>query len=267
MYPAKAKTACKQMEKLEDILADVKKEGDTDPFNALEIETPSESPAENEPEVTVPAEGEDTPPEAKAEENVPFHEHPRWKARERELEELREQREADARAIAELTERVRVPDNDNLEVPESFQRLYGNDPEAYKAYRSHQEQLKEEIKQELIEADRQAREEAQATEKHWNQWVSDQLDSLAASGKTFDRNELVQTMLEYKPTTADGNFDFEAGYKIYEAVRGKTPDPAVSQARKQLASTVIATAKGDQTKPDYMTPAQLRNRSWSSLVN
>ena len=47
--------------------------------------------------------------------------------------------------------------------------------------------------------------------------------TLEDEGKKFDKNKLAATMLEYRPTDSDNNLDFQAGYKIYQALN-KEPE-------------------------------------------
>src|SRR3990167_10763179 len=80
------------MPEINEILADVQKEG-AEPFEDLVKETPTDSPTDKKPEEV---KEEDKP------EEIPFHKHPRWIERERELNELREREEQNARELAEL---------------------------------------------------------------------------------------------------------------------------------------------------------------------
>lgn len=254
------------MSDLNEILADVKQEGDLDPFAALEKDTPSESPTENEPEEEEAPEvgAEESTPE---EENIPFHKHPRWIEREDELKELRErdaQREEEFAQLRESIERSRDPESNDI--PEHFVELYGDNPLAYQKWKEYEDQRKEEMKQEVIASIRREEEEAVQENQKWNDWVGQNLQTLSDSGKQFDKNELVKTMLEFKPTDSEGNLDFEAGYRIYEALHQKEDTSAKSQARKEIADIVSsARAKGESAKKDYLTPSDLRNKSWASL--
>lgn len=250
------------MSDVDEIFADVEKEG-TDPFEALETVTPSESQPENEPEEDEPVEGQDAPPAEEAA-TVPFHEHPRWKAREEELQSLREQAEENARIIAEL---AAAKPSSETEVPEWFQELYGDNPIAYAKYSEVEQARKEEIKREIIESQEKERIQAIEEEQRWAKFVQDGFASLEGEGKTFDRNELGKFMLENPITDIEGNFDFARSLSLFERINPPaTSDPAHSNARKQLADqTTRSRASGDKPARDYMTPADLRNKSWGSL--
>lgn len=257
---------------LDEIFADVKHEGDVDPFKEIEdkieankeTKTPAESQPAKESEEVKPKEGESTP-----EEDIPFHKHPRWIERENELKQLREFQEQVAPKLAELETfktKVETSNDSKSDVPEWFQELYGNNPAAWAKYAEHSSQEREQTKKEIIADQQRQREEAVKEEQKWNLWVEGGLTGLEGKGYKFDRNELIQTMLTYRPTDEKGDFDFEAGYKILQATKPKeVVDPARSNARKQLADSTTRSSKSEPVQKDYMTPADLRNKSWHKL--
>lgn len=247
------------MSDVDKAFADVKVEGDTDPFKDIpETETPSESQPEKEPETAKPEEGEGTP-----EENVPFHKHPRWIERENELNELRERDEARAKEIEELKSLKTEPSSTNI--PDWFVKLYGENEPAYKAWQEQNKSEREQIKTEILAEQEQKRVQAETDIKKWNKWVEDEVKGLQDEGKQFDRNELIKVMLEYRPTDENNNFDFKKGYAIMEALKAKEVDPARSIARKEIADKATRSSSGDKPKKDYQTQNELRGKSWNQL--
>lgn len=249
------------MSSIEEILADVKQEG-ADPFAAMETDTPTESPTVNEPKEEVKKdEPENTPKEG--DDTVPFHKHPRWIERENELKSLREREEENARVLAELTafkeEATKRFDPQDTSVPDWF----GGTAEAWQKYQEHESSRESQIEQKVLDRQEQVKQQAQADVQKWNAWVDTEVAKLESDGLKFDRNELIKTMLDYRPTDDQNNFDFKKGYQIYEALKGK--DTSSSQARKQLADSTSHTSRGESKEKNYMTPEDLRNRSWGSL--
>lgn len=245
---------------INEALADVKQEG-ADPFADLGKDTPSDSPTEKEPVKVEPEEGDNTP------DDVPFHKHPRWIERETELKSLREKDEAREKEIADLRhlqEETAKKLPTDTSIPEWFKELYGENEVAWTKYNEHEKTKEQEIEQRILERQQKASQQQADEAAHWNRWVDGEIKKLQDEGKVFDRNELIKTMLEYRPTNDQNNFDFEAGYKIYEALKGKD-DPAKSIARKQLADTASGSRKGESVAKDYLTNNDLRNRSWPSL--
>lgn len=251
------------MSEIDEALADVKQEGQ-DPFADV-VATPSDSPSEKKTEADKPEEGTNTPHE----DTVPFHKHPRWIERESELKTLRETEEAHAkeiaelRAIAETTQKKLEPTS--TQIPDWFRELYGDNALAYQKYAEHEQVKEADIERRVLEKQSLAQQQAQEETKRWNKWVDDEIGKLEADGHTFDRNKLIKTMLEYKPTDENNNFDFKAGMKIYEALEGKG-DTERSQARKILADTTTKSSiKGEKRAKDFLTAEDLRNTSWSNL--
>lgn len=245
----------------EDFLANVKKEGDTTPFDNLEKDTPPASPTDKEPVKDEPQEGDNTPAD------LPFHKHPRWIERENELKSLRERDEERAKEIADLKafkEETSKRYESDSEIPDWFKELYGDNKLAWQKYEQHEKTKEEEIERRVIEKQQQATQQAAAETQHWNKWVDDELEKLKAEGNQFDRNELIKTMLDYRPTDENNNFDFKKGFAIYEALKSKE-DPAKSIARKQLADATTTSTKGEPAKKDYSTAKDLRHRSWANL--
>lgn len=256
---------------LNDIFADVKVEG-ADPFAQFdkEAEIPSESQPENEPEADKPEEGDNTPNE----DNIPFHKHPRWIERENELRTLREEKEQMARSLDELnsfkeevSEKLSKTDAQDSDIPEWFSELYGENQVAWNKYQQHEQAKEAELEERFINRQIQEQQKAQEETNHWNKWVEDGINGLVAKGHKFDRNELIKTMLDYRPTDENNNLDFDAGYRILEATKANkdVPDSAKSTARKQLADTTTKSTGGEKKQKEFMTMGELRNKSWNQL--
>lgn len=248
------------MSELEDALANVRQEGEN-PFAEVEKDTPVDSPSTEEPKEEQPVEGEDTLPT----EHIPFHEHPRWKAREEELRELRERDGEREREIAELRSfrDDLTKHNENSTVPDWFRELYGDNQFAWQKFSEHEQARTEEIKRSLQEEQRQVQARQVEETTRWNRWVDDEITKLQADGRSFDRNKLIKVMLDYRPTDDSNNFDFEKGYRIYEALEAK--DAPNTHARKQVADLAAPSPKGEAKPKDYLTSNDLRNKSWSNL--
>lgn len=250
----------------EDFLANVKQEG-TDPFADLEKDIPSDPPTEKEPEKDEPAAGESTPKV----EDVPFHKHPRWIERETELKSLRDAEAEHSRELQELKtlqeETAKRLEHTDSVVPDWFKELYGDNASAWRKYEAVQMDQEKKIEQRILDRQEEIRKAQIDESQRWNKWVDGEIEKLQSEGNTFDRNKLIKTMLEYRPTDESNNFDFKAGLKIYQALEAKevTDTKGSSDARKELADAAIKTSRNEPPKKDYMTPADLRHRSWSSL--
>lgn len=237
------------------ILADIPKDGDTDPFAGLEKETPSESQPEEIKETETPEKTE--------EKEVPFHEHPRWIAHQKELEELRAFKEEVVPQLEQLRTLKDTPQPTGT-VPDWFRELYGDNVEAYKKLQAHEQQTYQEIEQRVLNA-QEARKQQELQEiSKWNGWVDGEVSRLQSEGKAFEKNELLKVMIDYRPSDDKGNFDFNKGYAIYEALKTKEAQPK-SDARKKLGDTASHGGKGEAPKKDFQTTNDLRHKDWTEL--
>jgi hypothetical protein len=248
------------MSDINEFLGDIKQEG-SDPFAEIVKDTQVDSPTTEEPKVEEPKEGD-----VLKDDNVPFHKHPRWIERENELKTLREQQEENAKVIAELSSLKDEIKPKATVVPEWFKELYGDNEIAYQKYSEHHQKEVEDIEQNLIKRQEDQRIKATQETQKWDKWVTDEIGKLRSEGKEFDENKLKKVMLDYSPTDTNNNLDFQKGYKIYEALETKVDNTEKSSARKELADKVSGTSKGDKPVKDYMTPADLRNKSWGNIV-
>jgi len=257
-----------------EFLAGVKVEGD-DPFAELdkqETDTPAESPAETKPETDKPTEGDAVkePAANTQEEDEPFHK--RWKVREEKLKaELEQDFLAKLEAQKQEFEHKFAHKSDTPAIPEWFSELYGENEVAWQKYQQHSQAEREQIKREIIEEQRQEYVRQQEEIQKWDKWVDNEVVTLEEKIGTklskSDRNELIKTILDFKPTDANNHYDFDAGYRIMQLNRLQTQaaQDDKKQARKELADTTIKGNSSEPRKKDYLTPADLRGKSWNSL--
>lgn len=238
----------------DNFLAEVEVEGKKAFDDLPEEKTSPESLPEKETEKA--PEGGNT-----LEDNVPFHKHPRWIEREKELSSLKEQEQENARVIAELLATKEQPKD--VQIPDLLKDVFGDNIEAYKKFNLYEQQRAQDIERGILQRQEEERVQVAQETAKWNKWVDDSLSTLEGEGKKFDRNGLIKTMLEYRPTDENNNFDFNKGYAIYQALNKE--DTTRSDARKEIGDKVSGSTRGEPKKKDYMTPADLRNRSWPSL--
>lgn len=265
------------MSDLDNFLASVPSEDA--PFVLTENEEQPETETSEEVASPEANQNEDTPSttadEKSDEENVPFHKHPRWKEMydskkrlESEVETLREE-------LDQRFEEVRrsVPQAPE-QIPDRFVKLYGDDPEAYRLYQEQRREDLETLKAELREEARQANAQEEIALREGTRHVEDSLEALEAEGKSFDRNELMKFMLDFKdkygalPTDDDDNIDFHRGYELMSAMKGSNAQAsAKAKARKDLAafSGSSGSGKADDSGRDYLTSNDMKNLDWDTL--
>lgn len=225
-------------------------------------EAPAESqPAEPEKVEEPPQGGE----EAKAdntpvEKKLDFHEHPRFK-------ELIEEKNALKAQIDELSKLKADVDSwkassTTVQVPQWFQSMYGDSPDAWNLYQQHNQEERQKMKAEILQEFESKKAQEVEEQQRWDKWVDSSLDSLKAQGATFERNKLIKIATEYQPTDEDGNISLKKAYEIYKIMEGTNEK---AEARKQLGASVTQSSNSEPPKKDYVTPADLRKRNWRNL--
>jgi len=241
-------------------LAEIPSEGEPieeviKPEEEEEKETPTETPAEIKPE-----EEKETPAEEnkETEEKIPFHKHPRFKSlveeKNRYKEELDELKERVESKFSELEESR----SQTQPIPNWFSDAFGDNPEVWEKYQSHEKEAREEIKREIREElESEQNHKAEESQK-WEDWVDDQIETLKDDGLKFEKNELMKVMVDYKPTDEQGNIDFKRGYEILQMTKKK--DPEKSEARKQIADD--GKPKGEPREKKWKTPEDMKGQGW-----
>ena len=265
------------MSDVENFLADVPAEDA--PINLgvgeqVEKEPSSESPTETKPKEEAPSSpGADN--KENEEEKLPFHKHPRWKEMynknkdlEGQLTKMRDELESKINTISVSAKAS------SEELPDDFVKLYGDNHEAYKLWRKQQDDLAERIKAEISnEMEQKSQAERQALEEG-ERYVEESIRALEEDGKTFDKNELMKFLLDFKekygalPEDDRGNIDFMRGYELMTTMKGSTKTEATTKAKKEIAdfSGNSGRGRGEGAVKDYLTSNDLRNTGWDSLI-
>lgn len=244
------------------------------------ITTPTESPADNKENENTPSqEGEPELPDNTPvlEENIPFHKHPRWIAKQRELDDMRIKLSELDTLKSELEQvKQQTSSTNEPEMPDWWKKAYGEDAESQALWREqtqYQEQIYRQWEENVIQKvktseSEQARQQAEAVRKHEAE-IENKLFALEEKGYKFDKNELLKVVEEYS-TDENGNFlgtlfPFEKAYEILQ-LKKSVPTPTDKARAKAADLSVKNTRTG--TKPDN-TPSltEIRTRGWGSWRN
>lgn len=204
----------------------------------------------------------------KLEENVPFHQHPRWKAREQEWQEKFEtMKRTYDEELGKVKQSIDSFKPQTAEaIPEWYKYYYGEDAKGYELYKQFHNSEKERIKQEALEEIRKAELQEQETTQKWNNWIEDQIKSLEDNGKKFDRNKLLKQMEDYPIYGKDGLYDFNKSYELYEKFNPSN-DSSKSEARKEIANNTTSGSKGEPKQRDYVTAREVRGRGFPRFTD
>ena len=175
-----------------------------------------------------------------AEENLPFHEHPRFKELVSEKNKFKEEAESLKARMEEIESRLESNDEEDgsIEIPATPYWFTGSE-EDWKNYYLSEEKRMSQIEERAVEKAIARIEEKQANQSKeaqtYEKWVEDGLETLKESGAKFDQNKLLKIMVDYKPSDEEGSLDFNKGYEIYQLLESK--DNKGSQERKIIADT------------------------------
>ena len=244
---------------MEETLDDIKVEGELD---LTEKETQTDSSTEDKPE----EDSSDTSQDAKSEEEeVPFHENPRFKKLIEDRNTAREERDSlkeQMEAMDEKFDKIQTTQSSE-DIPTEFQTLYGDNPKAWKAYKSFEDKREERILNKIREERSAETQKRKAEETHWNKWVDSELSNMEDEGLSFKKNDLMKFTLDWMPTDAEGNIDFRKGHKLMEMNKGSNSNV---EAKKKVAAKSEGSTKAESGQKGYLTSDDIAGRSIRDII-
>lgn len=282
-----------------EFLANIQQEGEKFDFDSLvkseeepaekpEKETPAESPPEVKPAEAPAPSAEEKPEEAAPEEDAKpevfaaFHEHPRWKAREKELKQLRQkvdEYEEFKSRVDPLLSKLEKP-TEQSQPPQWFTSLFGNDENVWNQYREasmeERKAIRGEIMSELkplfasVEQTKQQAELVDWAQKQWTALESDpevkkELQGLGTNLSKI-QGEISEIMSKYKPSDDDGNISLKASYELWKEMKKTSPQPNPIVAEKKKIGA-ISKSKEDNEVRDFKTSADFRGKTIADLID
>ena len=269
----------------EELLAGIPNEGE--PLEGEEKETPKESQPEKTSEETPSQEGEKEPKEESKEEVKEESKEPentpdetisqnrktqeRFESLLQDNRDLREERNKDRNDFEEFKKEA-TPKLNQVEEKQSAPKwltdAYGDNPDVINEFNTWDKNREEQIRDRIFKESEQVYKQEQDQEQARNQWTQDQLKGLKDSGKQFDDNELLATVVEYRPVNQEGNLDFSKAYEILELKKqqGLEKTKVVTEAKKKIASQTMEGSSSEEAPKGYATPKDVRNKSWSDLA-
>jgi len=256
------------LDSLDDIFTEPESAFEEKPTEESEKETDnsSESSTEiNENEKEPSQKGEPKKANTSAEENIPFHKHPRFKELIEENKKLKEEIEQTRQDVFKKLEEVKTQPTEPI--PESFKKLYGDNPEIWHTWNEYLSEEKAKIKEEVFatiraEAEKKEKEVMllKQKEKEAQEYFENQFAEIEAQDGKIDRNAIIKILDQYHCIDPETNlYDIKAAYDIYKKIN--KVDSEKSNKRKELADTT--TSSGNSTsegKP--VTWDSIRNKGW-----
>ena len=242
------------------LLAEVPREGESveDVLNSVDKELEVEKPTESQTEKL------ELPDEAILKKNSAWE----------EMREAREQAEAKARDLEARLSALEKEDSP-VEKSEFVSSLVGDNEDVEAKWAKEKENLKEEVKREMIQDQLNAQKKEQEDRERWIKWTNDRLSEVEkefnVNFKTDEskKNELSKIMLDYSPTDEQGNLDYRKGMKILtELDKVKMTEKHIStQVKKDIADATVSKETSVKPNKDYMTSQDFRKKDWRSMVH
>lgn len=239
--------------------------------NAEDTASESRSEEENQDGKTQSDQGENNT----GTEEVPFHEHPRWKAREKEWNDRFNDQETrhqnDLKSIREEFSQARKENAQNTKIPAWF----GGTQEQWDAYRADRDAELHASEDRVIERFTKEREQSSKAEQDAVKDATDYMrtemasiesdKTLNPSGVKFDQKTaetLLQTVLDNQLIDTKGRWNYRAGFRLMMAGRTTEKKPDTTE-KKKVAAATTSEGKADDKKPTYATSADFKkDRPW-----
>lgn len=253
--------------KTEELLAKVN--GEAEELDQEESTTP-DSPSDTEEKEEEPSQEGDTTEETQDkntsdEDNIPFHKHPRWQQKQKEVEDLKQR-------VDELSTKPKeeAPLNAGEEsLPQWVLGLaQGQDtPEVrawYKQYQQSTKQERDSIRQDVLKEIKQEQEKKEQEVTKWNDWVEEETTRVLDGEKGFTKNELLKVANDFQPIDEKGNISFEKALQILK-MQKQGKDSSTEQKKKIAASTTSGGKTSDGESKSF-NPHSLRNQDFYDIA-
>lgn len=220
---------------------------------------------------------------------TPFHEHPRWKEREKDWNDKfdalkREMSEASAKEIQELKAQIATRKEENAELTEAdIPDWFNGDLETYKKFDAHQTSRM----QKMVSAAAKAAEENAVNRikgeseretkavQEATAWLESEISrlqddpNLNPSGEPINRAELFAIAQENDLIDSKGRWNYQAAMKILAREQrndGEDGDKNKQTLKKNIAAiTTKKDSKGGGTQKRIASADSLKGKGWDDL--
>lgn len=204
--------------------------------------------------------GEEIKPEA-----IPYHKDKRWIEMYEKAKRVEELEQKSATLEEKLNRLEQMKSDEPVKVPEAFKRLFGDDEEVYKLWKSEQDEreksLRAEIIKEINESKQKEIETQQKEEAEWQEYFDAEIDALKEDGFEFDDEKLTKFVIDNDITDSKGVYDLKKGL-----LKMMNTKPAANPARKQIAGMTGGSGNSSEpAKKEYATPDDFQGKGWGSL--
>ena len=235
--------------------------GDEEETSAEDATVENNNSEETEEQKPVEQDQTQTGEEAKSEE-IPYHKDKRWIEMYEKAKEVDELKQKTMTLEEKLAKYEQMKSDEPVKVPESFKRLFGDDEEVYKIWKSEQDDreksLRADILREINESKQHEVEVQEKEEKEWGEYFDAEIVSLKDDGFQFDEEKLTKFVLDNEIVDSRGVYDLKKG--LLKMMNTTKANPA----RKAIADMTGGGNSVDADKKEYATSDDFKggNRPW-----
>lgn len=201
--------------------------------------------------------------------NVPFHEHPRWKSREDEWNKRFNDQETrhqdDLRKIREEFGTARQQNAANTNIPSWF----NGDQQSWDEYRAHEDKLLREAEERAYKRVSEAKSQEEKLVKEATEYMHAEISAIETdatlnpTNEKIDPNKLLKIVMDNDLIDSKGRWNYRAGWTILRAQLSSQATPPTGKDRKALAGATTSEAKAESKTASFKTAADFKkNRPW-----
>lgn len=232
--------------------------------------------SESQPEKEAPAPSQEEPKKADGSsedsaptKEVPWHKHPRWIRMQNELKEARETLAKTTQKPAEEPKKS----EETKEVPKQFQKLFGEDYEAYEAWKTFQEQQAVAIYKAQKEQEAAEMKKVKSAEEQAAKFAEDAFLELAEeTGIDFhdrsntERNQVLDICVKYDLFLPNGMPNVKKANELRAALYPPKAD-VVTEEKKKVATKTNAKTNAASDESKVFTSSKLKKMNISQFFN
>lgn len=200
-----------------------------------------------------------------AEEDIPFHKHPRFKALTDEKNQLKQTVEEMQIKLQELSTITQQTPDQKEDVPKWFSEAFGDDTKVWSAFKEYNENQIKQVEKSVEERIKSKSKEEQESVSKWNNWIESEVDRLKDDGKQFDKNELLKVANDFRPVDEKtGYINFDKAYEILSFMKSK--DSQAGKEKADIKKNIISENKSHEPqRSSELTSKDVRYRDWRDL--
>ena len=197
--------------------------------------------------------------------NVPLHEHPRWKARENEWKDrFNEQEERHQKDRQSILEKINGLGNSNKDnVGEKQPSWFGGTSEQWQEFQEWNKSLIKNSQETILTKINEEKKSEYEAVKKATEYMEGQIKEIQKSkelnpdGKTVDANKLVKFVIDNHLVDSEGHWNYRLGWQFMN--QSSANKSGNTQQKKNLANATISKTHGEAKPSNFKTSKDFQN--------